>query len=55
MTTDEVRKRAIDLILETSPWELSNEGKDALRYAHYVEGIVTMCNAICEELEEGED
>ncbi len=51
MTVDQVRKLAIDAIAEANVPEWAHDPEDAQTCAFYIEGIRTMCELVCNELE----
>lgn len=54
MTPDEVRKEALNLITDVSPWEIKGgDAETSVRTLFYISGIVDMAQEICERMEEG--
>ena len=54
MTPDDVRKEALNLITDISPWEIKEGNTDEItRVLFYISGLVDMAQAICEKMEEG--
>ena len=52
MTTDQVRKKAMDMITELNARECTDE-KEAWKLVYYIQGITDLSAEICEELLEG--
>ena len=53
MTADDVRKEALNLITDISPWEIKEGNTDEItRVLFYISGVVDMAQAICEKMEE---
>ena len=50
MTTDDVRRIALDCIAEVNAWECANKGIEAIKTCYYIEGIRTMCEMVVEEM-----
>ena len=54
MTKNDIYKRAIDMVMELSPWE-DTTPEQAEKDAYYNHGILEMCQAIIGMIETEED